>query len=223
MSKQSILVVLPSLLLLALCSCSSSSSSTAAFRVDTTTPAVIQGNDNAVAWTLTGAGFDPAATVTVPLAGVTVTSVTVVSPTQITFSLSADNTAPVGTTQVIVTNPDTTTAAMTVPTVPAVVTLATHVQPVLTASCVGCHSGGSPSAGLDLSSGTTFGATVSVASTQVPALFLVSPNNPDTSYLVDKIEGTQTVGAQMPFGGAPLSPTNMQLLRKWIEAGAPNN
>ena len=52
---------------------------------------------------------------------------------------------------------------------------------------------------------------------------IVLAGDPNLSYVVDKLEGTQAVGVRMPSGGAPLSALNLQLVRKWIEAGALNN
>ena len=214
-------------LLLGLAACSSGGDDDAvvggAVSVTAATPGVVQGGDTAVPWTVTGTGFEAGATVTVNTAGVTVAAVTVVSPTQITFDLTAPNTVIAGTTSVTVTNPDMTSGASVVPTIPETVLLSTSIQPVLTTNCTGCHSGVAPSGGLDLSAGTTHGATVNVNSTQAPALAQVVPGDPDASYLVDKIEGTQTVGARMPLNAAPLTATEMALVRAWISAGALNN
>jgi len=209
-------------LLLGVCSCGGGGSSgPPPLQVTLGAPGIIQGNDNSVSWTLTGTGFESGAMVTSPLAGVTISAVNVVSAAQITFTLTADNTTPVGTTTIMVTNPDMTMASFTVATVPATVLLSAHVQPILTARCTGCHGGGTPSAGLDLTA--SHGTTVNVASTQVPAMMLIAPGDPDASYLVDKVQGTHTVGGLMPLGGMPLSITDRALLRKWIEPGALNN
>jgi hypothetical protein len=55
----------------------------------------------------------------------------------------------------------------------------------------------------------------------------VRPSVPDSSYLVHKIQGTQASvggsGGQMPLGGAPLSQSQIDLIRAWIAAGARNN
>ena len=48
----------------------------------------------------------------------------------------------------------------------------------------------------------------------------VEPFRPDDSYLVHKVEGTQAVGAQMPFGGPPLPDEDQMLIRQWIADGA---
>ena len=215
-------------LLLSLCSCSGGVDTgvvNGGVTITSTAPGVIQGADTDVPWTLIGTGFQNGAVVTTTLADVTIADTTVVSDTQITFTLSAANTVVAGTALVAVTNLNLTATFASVPTVPEIVTLSGSVQPIYNLSCavVACHTGGAPPAGLDLSAGVSHGATVNVASTQVPALFRVLPGDPDSSYLVDKIEGTQAVGARMPFGAPPLDATSLQLVRKWIEAGALND
>lgn len=106
--------------------------------------------------------------------------------------------------------------------------LAQHVQPILTASCAlsGCHAGASPAQGMNLSSGQTHSNTVNVQSNE-SALLRIKPLLPDSSYLVHKIEGTQSSvggsGSQMPLGGAPLSQQQIDTIRAWITKGAANN
>ncbi len=96
---------------------------------------------------------------------------------------------------------------------------------VFTPNCTfsGCHSGGSPAAGQNLTEGEAFDNIVGVPSTQVPELLRVDPGNPDDSYLVRKVEGTASVGERMPLGMAPLSAETIQTLREWISEGAQNN
>lgn len=97
---------------------------------------------------------------------------------------------------------------------------------VFTPSCgfAGCHSGpagpGLP-AGLDLSSAEgSFASLVSVASVEVPALERVTPGDADQSYLIQKLEGTAAVGAQMPLGGPFFDQATVDVIREWINAGA---
>ena len=101
-------------------------------------------------------------------------------------------------------------------------TLSEVQSQVFDASCTGCHSGSSPSQGLNLSEGAAYGNTVSVPSTEVPSLNLVEPNDADNSYLMQKLEGTAQSGQQMPYGGPYLNSTLRQLVRDWIDAGAQN-
>jgi hypothetical protein len=65
---------------------------------------------------------------------------------------------------------------------------------------------------------------------QVPALKRVRPFMPDSSYLVHKIQGTQTAvggtGARMPLGcsGSGCLPNaSINLIRNWILQGALQN
>lgn len=95
---------------------------------------------------------------------------------------------------------------------------------VFTPQCSGCHSGGGGSlpASMDLTSTeASYAALVGVASEQVPALQRVEAGNADDSYLIHKVEGTQSVGSQMPVGGSFLSESTIAMIREWIDAGAP--
>jgi methionine-rich copper-binding protein CopC len=62
---------------------------------------------------------------------------------------------------------------------------------------------------------------VNVASAEVPGLLRVNPGNPDASYIVQKLQGNNAVGARMPFGGPYLPQDRIDLVRRWISAGAP--
>jgi len=105
---------------------------------------------------------------------------------------------------------------------------AAAVQPILTANCAlsGCHAGASPAQGMNLSLGQAFANIVSVPSNE-SGLLRVKPSEPDSSYLVHKIQGTQgTVGGsggRMPLGRAALSQAQIDVIRQWIADGAPNN
>ncbi|HEU4781545.1 MAG TPA: hypothetical protein VFS58_16805 [Steroidobacteraceae bacterium] len=93
---------------------------------------------------------------------------------------------------------------------------------IFTARCVGCHSGANAPQGLRLDPGNSYALLVNVASAEVPGLLRVSPGNPNASYLVQKIEGTAAVGVRMPADGPPyLSLDRIDLVRRWISAGAP--
>lgn len=96
---------------------------------------------------------------------------------------------------------------------------------VFTPTCAvsGCHAGASPAAGMDLTAGQAFTNIVGVTSGQAPTLQRVNPGDADNSYLVQKIEGTATVGERMPRGGPPLSSELIQNIREWVDAGAENN
>jgi len=107
------------------------------------------------------------------------------------------------------------------------VTLSGDVQPIFDASCasVACHDSQNPAQGLDLSSGASQAALVGVNSTASACSdeVLVVAGDSSSSYLLDKIDGTQACGSPMPISGSPLSMAQRQLIADWIDAGAPNN
>jgi hypothetical protein len=102
--------------------------------------------------------------------------------------------------------------------------LANDLQPMFTGVCVrsGCHT--TPGAqSLTLSEGKSYSNLVNVNSIQIPALKRVRPGNIDSSYVVNKLDGTSPlVGVKMPKGGT-LSAANIQLVKNWISKGAKNN
>ena len=110
------------------------------------------------------------------------------------------------------------------------VTLSGDVQPIFTVNCLfsGCHAGSSPEEGMSLVAGQTFSNVVNVAARQA-SMNRVTPNQPDDSYLVHKVQGTHLnvdvggSGSQMPLGLSPLSQSDIDLIRAWIQAGAQPN
>ena len=48
----------------------------------------------------------------------------------------------------------------------------------------------------------------------------IRPGQPDSSYLVHKLEGTATNGDRMPAGGPFLEQQAMDTVRAWIDNGA---
>ena len=66
----------------------------------------------------------------------------------------------------------------------------------------------------------THASLVNVTSISEPQLKRVVPGDPDNSYIIHKLEGTQTVGARMPFGGPFLDQATIDQVRAWIQAGA---
>jgi hypothetical protein len=103
------------------------------------------------------------------------------------------------------------------------------IQPIFTANCAlsGCHAGTSPQQNQNLSAGLAYQYIVNVASNERAGMKRVLPFQPDSSYLVHKIQGTQLSvggsGARMPLGAAPLTQGQIDLIRAWIAAGAKNN
>lgn len=98
------------------------------------------------------------------------------------------------------------------------------VQPIFTKSCAhpSCH-GQAKSAGMQLSKGMAYDNIVRVKSTEDPQLYRIDPGQPDSSYMVLKLEGKQKIGAQMPLTGGPLPQKDIQIIRSWVKDGAKNN
>ena len=70
------------------------------------------------------------------------------------------------------------------------------------------------------SAAATHAALVGVTSLEVGTLQRVNAGNPNQSYLIHKLEGTQTVGVRMPQGGPFLDQATIDQVRAWIQAGA---
>lgn len=86
----------------------------------------------------------------------------------------------------------------------ALYTFSGAVNPILTASCLGCHSGSGASGGIDL---TTYSGVLAVV------------NN---GKLLGSIKH-QAGYVAMPQGTSQLSDCNIAQIEKWINSGAPNN
>ncbi len=95
---------------------------------------------------------------------------------------------------------------------------------VFTPICTQCHTGAAAPLGLALDSGVARQNLVGITSVEVPGLLRVNPGNPDSSYIVWKIEGRSGIqGGRMPLGLQPLSAEQIAAIRGWIAAGALNN
>lgn len=93
-------------------------------------------------------------------------------------------------------------------------------------NCTACHSsiGRTPSGGFSLDHDVAYDNIVRVASNRKTGAIRIVPGDPESSYLVQKVEGAQgIVGVRMPFGGPYLSDGQILILRRWIELGAPRN
>jgi hypothetical protein len=51
----------------------------------------------------------------------------------------------------------------------------------------------------------------------------VDPSDAPNSYLVKKIEGSQSVGVRMPKDRSALSSVSIQNIKNWVNRGAKNN
>ncbi len=114
---------------------------------------------------------------------------------------------------------------------PAPVTLTQLQTQIFTPICSGCHSGvGSTLPGVqNLTAGHTFASVVNVPSLEQGTLDRIKPNDPDNSYLIQKIEGSAGItGSRMPLGcggvGNPcLDQATIDMVKAWVSQGALNN
>lgn len=91
---------------------------------------------------------------------------------------------------------------------------------VFTPVCSVCHAGAGAPEGLELDAGHSYALLVGVPSTEVPSVLRVKPGDPDNSYLIQKLRGTASVGARMPFGEAALPDATLAVISQWISDGA---
>jgi hypothetical protein len=86
--------------------------------------------------------------------------------------------------------------------------------------CVHCHSGANAPAGLRLDAANSYLNLVAVPAREQPSLMRVAPGDANNSYLIQKLEGTASVGGRMPAGLPPLPQSDIDIIRQWIGDGA---
>lgn len=91
------------------------------------------------------------------------------------------------------------------------VSFSTDVMPILKNSCIRCHGGERTSGGLNL---TTYAALMMGGESGA----VVIPGDAAGSLLV-----TLSESGKMPKRGTKLTPEQVQILKDWVNAGAPNN
>lgn len=93
-----------------------------------------------------------------------------------------------------------------------------------TCSSSSCHSGPASNnlpSGMDLTSAdASLANLVGVQSLQDSNFQRVAIGLPDSSYLIQKLEGTASGGSRMPLVGGPLDPAVVAEIRQWITDGA---
>jgi hypothetical protein len=108
-------------------------------------------------------------------------------------------------------------------TPPPSYTFAADVLPILRTSCQSCHSGRSPSGGLNMSDSLAFANLINQGSGQLRGMDLVEPGDSTRSYLALKIQNTHRAaggsGTQMP-PSTSLTRENVAIITSWIDAGA---
>lgn len=98
---------------------------------------------------------------------------------------------------------------------------ASDIQPLLLARCAisGCHGGSSAEGGLGLGS-ATYHAVFHASGSHGAAIV---PGSAATSSLYFKLTTSPQFGSRMPPGGPYISISDLNKLRDWINAGAPDN
>jgi len=143
-------------------------------------------------------------------------------------------------------NDDARLGVTALPPAGTAVSFRNDVQTIITAhNCAsfGCHNDSALGAPMSLETTKAYGNLVNVPSCEAPALKRVEPGSSGTSYLVDKIAGTQgavesaggcsagcplftaagSCGLQMPPLGSKLTGAEVQVIRDWIDQGAKDN
>jgi mono/diheme cytochrome c family protein len=94
---------------------------------------------------------------------------------------------------------------------------------VFTPICATCHAGASAPHGLRLDGSSSYALLVGIPSDEEPSILRVKPNDPDNSYLVQKIQNTAASGERMPAGMPALPQATIDTIRQWITNGATND
>ena len=93
---------------------------------------------------------------------------------------------------------------------------------VFTPICTRCHQGASAPQGLQLDAAHSYAMLVGVPSSEQPSVLRVQQGDPDSSYIIRKLQNTPGItGQQMPFGGPYLPQATIDVIRQWITNGAP--
>ena len=98
-----------------------------------------------------------------------------------------------------------------------------HLEPLVIARCLSCHTAEEPEARLVLEMGTGYKQMVGRASTQVPELLIVQAGDVEGSYLWRKLTHDVEIGRGMPrtiVGSIELPEAELEIYRRWIKGGA---
>ena len=102
-------------------------------------------------------------------------------------------------------------------------TLESIEENVFTPICSKCHIGAGAPEGLQLDAAHAYNNLVGVPSAEEPSFLRIDPGNPNSSYLILKIENAMGIeGGQMPLGEPPLTQATMAAIVQWVANGAPN-
>jgi mono/diheme cytochrome c family protein len=91
------------------------------------------------------------------------------------------------------------------------------VRKIFTAHCVGCHSGASPSAGLNLDPASLPASILDKSSGGKPLFKIADSAAPEKSYLLMKLRGAAGIaGSRMPLRAKTLTDEDIQVLADWL-------
>lgn len=106
------------------------------------------------------------------------------------------------------------------------VSFSADVQPILTSYCVSCHRGDSPPRKLNLEPGQAWAALMRVSELDNDYRRVVPGDAAQSLVVLGLADGLPDVVPAMPYGTAglkQLSPDAYEVVRRWVEQGAPNN
>jgi hypothetical protein len=111
---------------------------------------------------------------------------------------------------------------------PQPIALSSLVETFFAPTCVlgRCHTTLAPTGDLSLTGRrvSVYDTLVNAPSRAAPMRVLVVPFRPEESYLIEKLVSEQpAAGTRMPPSGGIVPPEQLERLRAWIRAGAPNN
>jgi len=108
---------------------------------------------------------------------------------------------------------------------PPMVSYSQQILPIFGDSCAlpTCHMGPINAGGLDLTQGQAYNNIVNVPSSQRSSLVRIKPFEPNNSYLINKLKGTNIDGTRMPQDIPPLTVDVITLFENWVSQGAMNN
>lgn len=97
-------------------------------------------------------------------------------------------------------------------------------QNIFATNCVFsvCHGSDSPQRGMSLVA-PTYLSLVGVPAQQLASKLRVSPGSPEQSYLLEKVESPSPASGKRMPPDQPLDPSDIAMIRTWIEQGALDN
>ncbi len=103
-------------------------------------------------------------------------------------------------------------------------TIPDQILDILDEKCSRCHEGATPKAKLDLTEEFVPANLINQPSHQIPEIALIVPGNPERSYLIQKILGTEGIkGKKMPRKGEQVTAAELEALKSWIRSMEPQS